>query len=60
MGDLAGKVAIVTIALSPAHNIIDICDDMAGTYEAGELPREGLPPYHTNCLCETSVKTKKK
>jgi len=26
----AGKVAIVTIALSGAHNIIDICDDMAG------------------------------
>lgn len=45
----------ITISLSPAHDIIDICDDLHGTYNTETLPAEGLPPYHRLCQCDARI-----
>ena len=52
---------MVRITLNPAHDIIDICDDMHGVYTWEVYLNDYFPPpYHKNCRCYITIYTIKK
>jgi len=56
-----GVQVMVRINLNPAHDIIDICDDMHGYYTWEEYSNDYFPPpYHKNCRCYITTTTIKK
>ena len=52
---------MVRITLNPAHDIIEICDDMHGVYTWEVYLNDYFPPpYHKNCGCYITIYTIKK